>query len=1063
MTDYLGDLGKIASDHATAFSPISGSLAGNQRGGGGGASAFESGGFDGASIYSGMGAMSSSGAIVTGTAVRAISAPSAQPPMLVADVRAGVSAMRFAPYIKHFDEEAAAAAIAMCSVPVQTVEDAARAQLLTFDIAREDQAMQHRNNLIKVAELRRNRLTELDQKRHEHDTAQAQSLRAIGLVQQQTSDLVSTYYDLAEREMAIHLVSRKSEVQRTIGEIRKWHYADDDPNKPNWNHIEQEVQIQVCKLRGVKNKIPRGRYVLLMTKWEKLGLDATPLNWSKKSVFDSPPPSCTIHSESKNVYEKLQCEVCTGVCGATHILKHEGLATDYEINFNSRTYTSFPSSDDIKPYNVLVFELARLPNPSEWREDQPFRPTIVGWGAMPIVDSRFEVVNGKFRLPMLRGPYKPEFGHYYALQEAITSDIENWLCNLYVDIYPHARTYYGQSEFDMERAFARNLLNLGSYPSAHDQEGWPLEKRKRGLSLKGSIDPLVGLKRNATMTHGGGGRSARTAMIGTSGGSRTAGAAMTATAGASTIMGGTMGTTMGMFEDEEFPYVRPTYVPMLETPALTRWNMLRLAVDHHTQTKKHNLIEAQRDAIKRVEQQKRFRYAIHPLGATNIGSVWSIQVEYCKRAILDDLDVMRPLSGGFWLNIAVFLIALLFQVYVHGLFVYFALYVTSTPVQRLEPRWFGLNVVYSHLKTYQVEELFVVFMSMASTYFFLIVEILIGVSLRYAMKQTPEKLSKFVFTTAISAMLVPVIEIIIDAGSGSDNLRRSDWYRLHDFFIVHEYGAYFTVIIWFLLYGLLAFGSVVTTFLYTMRLHLNGILQDAFWRIMVVNEATCFLPDDLEISVSELQHILLHAERWRGKNGERRKIIVERLTTTDAQDSEYKREDMHIRIVQLDCGNSRRWWKKREQLVHREFFITQDGTVLELMAGEGGGSQGMQGAAIGIGFLLNNLANTSKKTMDVWKGVLDGSGRGDASTIGGAGESRGPGFFGFSMTGKGGATLTASGHADDEDEALDAGERRGVHLRGATSDRAGGRRTSHRASNAGINMDFASSFSNSFY
>lgn len=190
------------------------------------------------------------------------------------------------------------------------------------------------------------------------------------------------------------------------------------------------------------------------------------------------------------------------------------------------------------------------------------------------------------------------------------------------------------------------------------------------------------------------------------------------------------------------------------------------------------------------------------------------------------------------------------------------------------------------------------------------------------------------------------------------------------------------------MYGLLLFGSIVTMFLYTMRLHLNGILQDAFWRIMVVNEATCFLPDDLEISVSELQHILTHAERWRGKNGERRKIVVERLTTTDAQDEEYKREDMHVRIVQLDCGNARRWFGNKAQSTHREFFITKDGTVLELMDGEGGGTQGMMGAAVGIGFLLNNLANTMRsKTMDAWKGIFKGIGGGHRGSVAGAGES----------------------------------------------------------------------------
>ena len=58
--------------------------------------------------------------------------------------------------------------------------------------------------------------------------------------------------------------------------------------------------------------------------------------------------------------------------------------------------------------------------------------------------------------------------------------------------------------------------------------------------------------------------------------------------------------------------------------------------------------------------------------------------------------------------------------------------ITGIPVFEFEPKWYGLNVVYSHLKTYQVEELFVVFCSMISTYFFLLGEILVGVLVWWA-------------------------------------------------------------------------------------------------------------------------------------------------------------------------------------------------------------------------------------------------------------------------------------------------------------------------------------------
>lgn len=828
------------------------------------------------------------------------------PPTSVAAVRATISNSRLAAYLQEFDAEAEEESRVFCSLPATVVDDTARAQMLAAGIEKEDDDMQHRNEVGHIDVLRHNRIMELEEARLARRGEQLQNLRSIEMQRQQTSELVTAYYDHAHRELDIHLTSRMGEVSQSIGEIRKFRRGDYDPDKPDWAQFEQQVQIRVAKVRGLKNKIPKGEYIVLVSKWDKLG--GTPLRWSNRDVTDRPPPPCPMHGDMRNMRVKKACEVCMGWAGATMPTHHSGDPKAYELDVDSRVFTFFQPQTRIKPYNALVFELIRLTDKNRRvgvnETDDVLRPRVVGWGVIPIVDSHFEVINGRFRFPMLRGPYKPHFGHYKTVQNAIVDDLENWLGNIYVDIFPHPREHFGRSEFQLQTDFANKLLNLSHYPSSKDPEGWPFDERKRGAS----IDENAG--------HG-----------------------------QLKVMGGVVSMAENFrFDDEEFPYQRPDHVVDAETPALRRWNLLRQAIMDRQRNKRIAEQNAQKEAIRRLEASKMFRYSIHPYGSTQLQSVWRTQVEYCMRAILDELSLRDPLTPKFWLVQLVFWTSLYFQLYIHGIFVYLALRAAGIPVNAVVPQWYGLDVEYSHRNTWPLEELFVVFFSQISTYFLVLFLISGGWFFRALAGNIPEQLSKFVFTSALAATMVPFIEIILD---GALAKRRSDFFRLLEFMQQHDYGIYYAIIIFVIVYLTMLAGCIVSTFLYTMALHLNGILQDAYWRIMIVNEETCHIPDDLEVSMHELKHIVRTAERWRGKNGERRKISVSRLKTTDDQDDDYLREDLQIVVAQLDCGDTKRWIAREDHVIYRQFFVMNDGTILETLA---------DGSPIGVSFVLNNIA-----------------------------------------------------------------------------------------------------------
>ena len=57
------------------------------------------------------------------------------------------------------------------------------------------------------------------------------------------------------------------------------------------------------------------------------------------------------------------------------------------------------------------------------------------------------------------------------------------------------------------------------------------------------------------------------------------------------------------------------------------------------------------------------------------------------------------------------------------------------------------------------------------------------------------------------------------------------------------------------------------------RLHNNGRMLDIYWRLHS-QEEDVFVPYDLEVSLQELEYILIKAEQWRGEEGARRKVAV---------------------------------------------------------------------------------------------------------------------------------------------------------------------------------------------
>nr|XP_020818691.1 uncharacterized protein LOC110192007 [Phascolarctos cinereus] len=145
------------------------------------------------------------------------------------------------------------------------------------------------------------------------------------------------------------------------------------------------IQIQLKCLRGIKDKVPKGSYFLQVSLLNRLGNCA--LHWSKPE-------------QSRN---------------GTRPISHDGNFYDVGMYFNQSLYMVLPSSEDVKPGMILLFEFF-LCGGTYVSVDR-----VVGWGVFPFCDNNFDIVEGKFKCPLLRGHYDQKLEHFRKIEELICS------------------------------------------------------------------------------------------------------------------------------------------------------------------------------------------------------------------------------------------------------------------------------------------------------------------------------------------------------------------------------------------------------------------------------------------------------------------------------------------------------------------------------------------------------------------------------------------------------------------------------------------------------------------
>ena len=168
--------------------------------------------------------------------------------------------------------------------------------------------------------------------------------------------------------------------------------------------IPQPIIMRIHVLSAIKTKLPEGKYVIMLSQAESPG--GKNLQWSHLSPF-----GITEH-----------------MTAVTKPAKHMGRYFDRALKVEDSVYALCPPQGILKPSFVYILELYRLAD-----ETNPY-DEVVGWATMPMCNELINLVDGKFRLPFLRGAPSPSIQHFRTIEKSIANDLQNWLCNGYIEI-----------------------------------------------------------------------------------------------------------------------------------------------------------------------------------------------------------------------------------------------------------------------------------------------------------------------------------------------------------------------------------------------------------------------------------------------------------------------------------------------------------------------------------------------------------------------------------------------------------------------------------------------------
>lgn len=216
---------------------------------------------------------------------------------------------------------------------------------------------------------------------------------------------LSNSFRRAREQLEQGVKAQKAAIYQKYGEYEVDQEALSRRAVVSYDNIPQPIEVRVHFLRALKTKLPKGAYVLMLSQFDRLG--GRPLRYKNIACYGIGPDKPAV----------------------SKIVKHYGRYFDRNLKFEDSVYTLCPPRSALKPSYCLVFELFELESHRNQTGDR-----VVAWSAIPMCNEHMAVIDGKFKLPFLRGEVTPEIEHFRSMEIAMGHDLNTWLCNGYFEI-----------------------------------------------------------------------------------------------------------------------------------------------------------------------------------------------------------------------------------------------------------------------------------------------------------------------------------------------------------------------------------------------------------------------------------------------------------------------------------------------------------------------------------------------------------------------------------------------------------------------------------------------------
>nr|XP_051711091.1 uncharacterized protein LOC100356714 [Oryctolagus cuniculus] len=566
----------------------------------------------------------------------------------------------------------------------------------------------------------------------------------------------------------------------------------------------QPLQIRIKCIRGLKNKAPQGFYLL-------------------RASLLGRPGGCVLPWWQT---EQLKTR--------TRPVRHGGNFYDVGLYFHESLYVALPQQKAVKPGLALLFELFLL------RGTCAGPDRVVGWAVFPLCDNNFDVVEGKFKCPLLRGHYDQNVGNFRKIEDLICLDLDNWLGNFYFQVIKLPL------HLDDQNHFESNTQLSPEFPVSLMTEA---EKAEIGVDNPADLSEKE--KKNIW-------------------------------ASTNDETESTLDSSPGSISNKIGPCPKDCDLNLLKEDHGLHSKGERLT-DHLVKEKSavwitEHLEDRSQDTPYLEElEEHRLSVCCSSVADRRGSGEFVKHLHFVLMSVFSELGLAQWQSQSFW-YIILLMVSLWFpRLYLHYLGQWLFLQAISVPVTKFQPSLHTVELCYPASSLHSGEELPMVVVGtlLLNAVILLLVLVKWGCQLLFA--SCPDVLSKLITTMAVWTVLDPLAVFIVDIFLGrfshNEEAPVADAAKLYWMFVRTKQLGILGVMVTMLLYIFLLIVSSLILYLYCLRLHNDSWISDAFQRIHS-EEVKFFMPYDLEISNQELSYIVKRSEQWRGINGERRKVAV---------------------------------------------------------------------------------------------------------------------------------------------------------------------------------------------